>query len=639
MESPAGRDQTAVGSQVVDSGNQKSRLVVWVIMACLVPGIGAATVRPNVLWLTSEDHGPHMGCYGDDYATTPRMDALAERGMTYSFAWSNAPVCAPARSVIISGLYGPATGSEHMRSMVAFPKGKKMFPCYLRDAGYYCTNNSKEDYNLEKTGKVWDESSIDAHWKNRREGQPFFAVFNSHASHESNIRRRPHELRHDPAKVRIPAYHPDTPETRRDWAQYYDIVSEADAALGERLDELEAAGLVEDTIVIFYSDHGSGMPRSKRWPYNSGLQVPMIVFIPEKFQDLRPPDYRPGARTDRLVSFVDLAPTMLSLAGIQPPDWMQGRAFLGEFQQGGPEFVFGFRGRMDERYDLVRSVSDGRYVYIRNFNPHLIYGQRIDYMFETPTTRVWWELHEHGGLNEVQDRFWNTKPFEELYDLENDPDEIRNLAGSFEHQGIKGRLSNALENHLREIRDVGFLPEGERFGRFGSSSPFDLSGDDSVFPFERIFRMACDASNEEVAIGALLAGLQDADDAVRYWAAMGFLIHGEAAIEEGHVPLRAALADESPYVQIVAAEALWKRGPGDDRSSVEEVLSQRVDPTVNDMFVTLAALSAIDAIGVDSFPDLARGISKIRWNPEAPHERYREYAPQLARSLIPDVRD
>lgn len=599
----------------------------------------AGDPRPNILWLTSEDHGPHMGCYGDDYATTPRMDALAAKGLKYSFAWSNAPVCAPARSVIISGLHGPATGSEHMRSMVPFPKGKKMFPCYLRDAGYYCTNNAKEDYNLEKTGQVWDESSVDAHWKNRMGDQPFFAAFNSHASHESNIRRRPHELLHDPARVRVPAYHPDTPETRRDWAQYYDVVSEADAELGERLVELEEAGLVEETIVVFFADHGSGMPRSKRWPYNSGLQVPMVVFIPEKFKDLRPPDYGAGMSTDRLVSFVDLAPTMLSLAGIPPPDWMQGRAFLGEFQETGPEYVFGFRGRMDERYDMVRSISDGRFVYIRNFNPHLIYGQRIDYMFETPTTSVWWELHQEGRLNEVQDRFWNTKPWEELYDLKNDPDEIRNLANSSEHEPIKRRLWAALGNHLAEIRDVGFLPEGERFTRFGSGSPFDASSDDSVYPFDRVFQMACRASNADEDPQSLLAGFEDADGAVRYWAAMGLLMRGTSAVGEGLDQLRTALADESPYVQIVAAGALWKQALSDDRTKAAEVLGQRVDPSTNNAFVTLAALSAIDAIGIENLPELEGSLSAYSWTPEVPHDRYREYVPQLARCLIPNVRD
>jgi uncharacterized sulfatase len=199
----------------------------------------------------------------------------------------------------------------------------------LRQAGYYCANNVKEDYNLEKPGQIWDDSSREAHWRNRKQGQPFFAVFNSEKSHESKLRIRPHVQIHDPAKVRVPGYHPDTPEVRQDWAQYYDTLTEADADAGKRLQEIEDAGLLEDTIVFYYADHGSGMPRNKRWPYNSGLHVPLVVYIPEKFRHLAPPEYTAGGKSDRLVSFVDFPPALLSLAGIKPPEWMHGHAFMG----------------------------------------------------------------------------------------------------------------------------------------------------------------------------------------------------------------------------------------------------------------------------------------------------------------------
>ncbi len=238
------------------------------------------------------------------------------------------------------------------------PEFMKMYPQFLRERGYYCTNNSKEDYNLTKPGQVWDESSGKAHWKNRQPGQPFFAIFNITVSHESQIRTRPHTLVHDPAQAPLPAYHPDTPEVRHDWAQYYDKVTEMDAQAGQRLKELEEAGLADETIIFFYGDHGSGMPRSKRWPYDSGLHVPLIVHVPDKFRELAPKDYQPGGATDRLVAFVDLAPTLLSLAGVKPPEWMQGHAFLGRFEAPPQKYLFGFRGRMDERYDMVRSVRN-----------------------------------------------------------------------------------------------------------------------------------------------------------------------------------------------------------------------------------------------------------------------------------------
>lgn len=231
--------------------------------------------RPNILWITCEDTGPQLGCYGDPYANTPNLDRLASRGILYSHAWSNAPVCAPARTTIISGVYPTATGSEHMRSFTRLAPGMKMYPQFLREAGYYTGNNAKEDYNLAKPGgEVWDDSNAKAHWRRRKPGQPFFQIFNIEDSHESQIRKRPHTLIHDPAKVRIPAYHPDTPETRRDWAQDYDNITTVDGKAGKILADLEGDGLAEDTIVFFYGDHGSGMPRSKRWPYNSGLQVP-----------------------------------------------------------------------------------------------------------------------------------------------------------------------------------------------------------------------------------------------------------------------------------------------------------------------------------------------------------------------------
>ncbi|MBZ0256690.1 sulfatase, partial [bacterium] len=338
------------------------------------PAHAADDDRPNILWITSEDNGPHMGCYGDSFADTPNLDSLAKKSVIYMNAWSTAPVCAPARTTIISGMYPPSTGSEHMRSMSHLPQGFKMYPQYLREAGYYCTNNSKEDYNLEKPGQVWDDSSKKAHFRNRADGQPFFAIFNFTTTHESQIRKRPHKQVHDPNKVRVPAYHPDTPEVRQDWAQYYDKMTEMDAQAGEILAQLEEDGLTDNTIIFYYGDHGSGMPRSKRWPYNSGLSVPMILHIPEKYKDLRPPDYKRGGSSDRLVGFIDLAQTVLSLAGIKPPAHMQGHAFAGKYTQPEPEYAYGFRGRMDERYDMVRVVRNQQYLYIRNYMPHKIYG-------------------------------------------------------------------------------------------------------------------------------------------------------------------------------------------------------------------------------------------------------------------------
>ncbi len=373
------------------------RLHYWLIMKKLFLSIiltsFSATAfsvdRPNILWISSEDNGPHLGCYGDSYAVTPHLDKFAGRSLRYTRASSNAPVCAPARTTIISGIYPPSTGSENMRSEVNLPAQFKMFPQYLRAKGYYCTNSSKEDYNLKKPGQVWDQSNKKAHWKNRADGQPFFAVFNYTISHESKIRNEidDKDRLHDPAGVRIPAYHPDTPEVRKDWAQYNDRITMMDKQCGDALQEIEEAGLAEDTIIFYWGDHGSGMPRSKRWPYNSGLHVPLMAHFPEKWKHLAPDEYKPGGTSDRMVGFVDFAPTTLSIAGIKPKNWMQGHAFAGEFEKASPEFSYGFRGRMDERVDLVRTVMGKRYIYLRQYMPHRIYGQHINYMFVTPTTQ------------------------------------------------------------------------------------------------------------------------------------------------------------------------------------------------------------------------------------------------------------
>jgi arylsulfatase A-like enzyme len=591
---------------------------------------------PNILWITSEDNGPQMGCYGDPLARTPHLDQLAARGMLYRHAWSNAPVCAPARTTIISGLYPTSTGSEHMRSQTRLPEPLKMYPQYLRGAGYYCTNNSKEDYNLEKPEGLWDESSPRAHWKNRAPGQPFFAIFNSVVSHESQVRRRPHEAVTDPADVQLPAYHPDTPEVRRDWAQYYDVVEEMDQIAGRQLRELEEAGLADETIVFYYGDHGPGLPRGKRWPYNSGLAVPMIVYIPDAWSHLRPADYQPGGVSERLVSFVDLAPTLLSLAGIEPPVHLQGSAFLGPFATPDPPYMFGFRGRMDERYDMVRSVRDERYIYIRNYMPHRIYGQYLDYMFQTPTTQVWRRLYDEGKLEPPQTFFWEPKPSEELYDLQLDPDEVVNLADSPEHQEIKSRLSGALRDWILETRDIGFLPEAEIHARAGSATPYEMAQDPQRYPLESILAMAERASDRsQQELEPLEAGLRDDESGIRYWSLLGHLVRGEAAIGSSHEQLARLLDDPVPACRSLAAECLARFGADEHFGPSVEVLLEAADLEQNPLFVCLLALNCLDAIretaGLDPYRER---LSSLPRELDTIPQRLRGYVPRLLDHML-----
>jgi arylsulfatase A-like enzyme len=597
-----------------------------------------AAERPNILWITSEDNGPHLGCYGDKYSVSPNLDGLAAKGMRFKRAWSCAPVCAPARTAIISGMYPPSTGSEHMRSMASMPPGTRMYPEFLREAGYYCSNNSKEDYNLRKTPDTWDESSGKAHWKNRKAGQPFFAIFNHTISHESQIRNKidDQDRIHDPAKVRVPAYHPDTPEVRKDWAQYYDRITMMDKLAGQNLKELAEAGLADDTIIFYYGDHGSGMPRSKRWPSNSGLHVPMIVFFPEKWKHLAPSEYQAGTASDRLVSFVDLAPTLLSIVGIKPPDWMQGHAFAGQFQTKPQPYIYGFRGRMDERYDCVRSVTDGRYVYLRNYFPHVSQGQHVSYQFETPTTRVWRETFDQGRATDAQSIFWRTpKAPEELYDLETDPDEVKNLAGSSEHQSILRKLRKAQQDLARDIRDVGFLPEGEIHARSAGRTPYEMGHDNRLYPFTRVFETADAASMMDLKdLKKLHKALEDKDSAVRYWGALGILMRGKEAVDASKGELRAALTDESTYVRIVAANAVGHHGTAADLEVAMATLAECAPwGEKNSVWESMFALNAIDSLGNKIVPLRAQAQD---WplNGPSPDGRFNGYVSRLMRDIF-----
>ena len=597
-----------------------------------------AAELPNILWVTSEDNGPHLGCYGDDYATTPNLDALAKKGMVYTRAISNAPVCAPARTTIISGMYPPSTGSEHMRSMTNLPSDYKMYPAYLRELGYYCTNNSKEDYNLRKEGEVWNESGGKGHWRNRPDkNQPFFAIFNFTTSHESRIRKRPHTPVHDPSKVRVPAYHPDHPEVRKDWAQYHDKITEMDVQVGAKLKELKDAGLEDDTIVFYYGDHGSGMPRSKRWPFFSGINVPLIVHVPEKWKHLAGSDYKVGGSSDRRVGFVDLAPTLLSIAGKKPPAHMQGHAFMGKHEAPAQEYGYGFRGRMDERYDMVRSVVGKRYIYIRNYMPHKLYGQHVGYMFVTTTTQVWKRLFDEGKLNEAQSHFWKTKPPEELYDLQEDPDEVNNLANSKKHSKILANMREAHLKHVTQIRDVGFLPEGEIHSRSKGSTPYEMGRDGKKYPFEKI-RAAADmaSSMRKDDLPKITKLLEDQDSAVRYWGALGLLMQEKAGVKHGKDALTKALQDSSPYVRVIAAEALGKHGSKKDLKSAIKVLGETADPVKNGCFPSMLAMNAIDHLD-DKAQSLLSQIQSMPRTPTEVDKRFQGYVGRLVETTIKEL--
>jgi len=401
---------------------------------------------PNIVWISCEDISSHLGCYGEKKAITPNLDQLAAEGVRYTHAFTVHGVCAPSRSGIITGMYPSTLGSTPMRCRALIPEHIKCFPEYLRDAGYYCTNNSKEDYNFNAPQTAWDKSSRKAHWKNRPEGKPFFAVFNFTGTHESKLwnskdlettrsdRLKPEQYQ-DPDQMPIPPIYPDTPAVRKDFARLFERITELDYFAKDRIDELKEAGLYEDTIIFFWSDHGNGLPRAKRWLYDSGTRIPMIARIPEKYRIRR--QGTPGYTDDQLINMIDMGPTMLNLTGLYVPEYMQGRPFLGKELPKTRKYIFGARDRIDERPDLVRSVRDQRFRYVSNFYPFLPYYFYLEYAEKCNTLQSLRKGHAEGKLPPDAEQFMGTRPAEELYDLQNDPWEINNLAGDSKYKKTK----------------------------------------------------------------------------------------------------------------------------------------------------------------------------------------------------------
>lgn len=533
----------------------------------------AVAPRPNILWITSEDNGPFLGCYGDKYASTPHLDGLASQGMLYQNAFSAFPVCAPTRSTIITGVCANSAGTGHMRSQVRLAPEIRMFPALLREAGYHCTNNSKEDYNTTTPGDVWDQSNAKATYRNRRAGQPFFHVVNLNATHESSM-FKPRDLVHDPKQAVLFPYHPDNEVFRRDRALYYDNVSRMDSQAGQILDQLAADGLAEDTIVFYFSDHGGVFPRAKRFVYDSGTRVPMIVRFPERFQQWRPAS--PGGQTDRLVGFVDLAPTVLSLAGVPIPKYMQGTAFLGDAAGKPREYAFSARDRMGPCPDLIRSARDKRYRYIRNYLPHLPAFQYDSYAMGIPCWANLWQLQKDGKLGEVQRRIFEPKPKEELYDITRDPHELENLAGRPEHRATLERMRGAVRAWVREIRDVDFIPELDMHRLSAGSSPYELARDGSRYNLERVLSAAEMAGEADVKNLPLLVNLLgDEDTVLQYWAAAGCRELGARA-KPAEAALTAAMkGSASGDVRIAAAEVVCRLGKEAGLAVLQEELKSK----------------------------------------------------------------
>jgi arylsulfatase A-like enzyme len=584
------------------------------ILPCAICAAAAPTpaVRPNILWLTAEDFSPNLGCYGDTYAGTPALDALAKESVRYTRAFATAPVCSPARSCLITGMYATSLGTQRLRSQFPVSKHVRGFSALLRDAGYYCSNNVKTDYNLRGErafiADAWNESSATAHWRKRPAGQPFFAVFNFMTTHQSRTSVWPHEQfeneigaklspeeRHDPAAANLPPYYPDTAEARRAWARYHDCATRMDQEVGEFLGQLEADGLAEDTIVFFYGDHGMGMPRGKRLLHDSGLRVPLIVRFPEKWRHLAPA--APGSASDRLVSFVDFAPTVLSLCGVEIPDHMQGSAFLGSAAGEPRRFVYGARDRVDEVFDLSRSVRDGRWLYIRNFMPHLSWMPPERFSDGSTFRQELKRLAAAGQLNADQVTYAAPRrALEELYDTAADPHQLHNLAASPDHRHTLETMRAEMREWIMEIRDAGFLTESQMWQRLvDQSTPFELARDDELYPLAQLLG-AADLVGRDEAWPQQVKLLAGADDGVRYWGAVG-LNASERMPESVREALQGRLSDRSPVVRIEAASALASQGKSDEALPV---LADGL--TSDDAEVALHAARALELLGPTARP-------------------------------------
>jgi arylsulfatase A-like enzyme len=536
---------------------------ITIIQVC-AQGI-TSSQRPNILWIVSEDNSAsYLGCYGNKMATTPNLDKLASEGILYENAYAAAPVCAPTRSTLITGIYATSMGTQNMRSNYPIPAFIHFYPYYLRKAGYYCTNRDKKDYNTVDQPDVWNESSKEASYKNRKPGQPFFAVINIGTTHEGQIFRSipENELKHDPNKMPIPAYLPPTTEVKHDLAQYYDKIEEMDAQVREILKQLQEDGLAENTIVFYYSDHGGVLPRSKRFVFENGLHIPLIIRIPKKYQYLAPG--KPGTRTDRLVNEVDFAPTLLSIAGIKIPGYMQGKAFLGAEQSPASQYVYGFRQRMDESYDMCRTVRDQRYRYIRNYMPNRIGGQHIRYLWLAPSMRSWEAAYKKGECNKAQSAFWEPKPPEELYDVKEDPDNVHNLAEDPKYQAVLERMRKANNTWIRQIHDAGFMPEAMMVSLAERAHTTIYQYVRSkAYPQEEIFSIAITASMEDPKnINKLMDGLRNPNPVIRYWSAYGCAMLKKDAMPAEQM-LVSLLDDPFPDVAIAASEALYYLGEKD----------------------------------------------------------------------------
>lgn len=552
---------------------------VTMLFCFLVILTASAQDRPNILWLTFEDTSPEfIGCYGNKVAKTPVMDKLAAEGTRFTAAYSTGSVCSPSRNALILGCKTYTLGTGNHRSNYPIPDTMTGFPKYLRDAGYYTSNNSKTDYNTSAAMRIiqesWDESSGEAGWWKRKAGQPFFAVFNSMSSHQSRTMTEPfaqykkqiidqlaESQQTKDAAVLLPPFFRDSPAMRKQAARIYNAITKTDTEFGELLARLEKEGLRENTIIFMFADHGEGMPDAKTNGKGLGHRVPFIAWFPEKYKHLSPWK-KAGAVTDEKIDFVDLAPTVLSLAGVAIPAYMQGRSLVGESgtperRKPEPPYLFLSSDRSDESYDLTRTVIKGHYAYTRVFMPYIPELRYLQYMDVGEITQHIRSDFKDKKLNNVQQQMLLPRPAELLYDQDKDPWEIDNLAQKKGYETLLNEFRSQLRIHVLSQRDVLFLPEYEIARLSKTTNPYTFRQQDANYPVRDIYEAASlSGFHDSVTLKRQVGLLKNGNPIVRYWALMGLRSQPKPALGPYRAQLTVALTDNYPLNQIIAASIL-----------------------------------------------------------------------------------
>ena len=524
-----------------------------------------ATDRPNVVWLVSEDNSVHyLNLYDEHGADTPRIAELARHGLIFEHAFSNAPVCSVARTTLATGCYAPRIGTQFHRKSVAvpLPDGLKMFPELLRKAGYYTANNNKTDYNAIAGSGVWDDSSRSASWRGRSDGQPFFYMQSFPVCHESSLHFSRDQMQSeptttDPQTVFVAPYHPDTPTFRYTNARYRDRIMQMDQQIGAVVDQLAADGLLDETFIFYFGDHGGVLPRGKGYAYDSGLHVPLVVRIPEKWKHLV--DAQVGSRQEGFVSFIDFGPTVLNLAGIAVPPQMDGHPFLGagvsQALRDSRQEAFGYADRFDEKYDQVRTLRKGQYEYVRNYQPFNFDGLQNNYRYRMLAFEEWRELFQAGTLNDVRSQFFQSRPPEQLFDLSEDPHEVRNLADDPTYADVLTELRQRMNTIVRELPDLSFYSESVLAEQaFENPVAFGESHREQIAQLADIADLQL-APFDEAAHG-IGAALTSADPWQRYWGLIVCSSHGADASRFVDAARSLATGDAEGLVRVRAAEFL-----------------------------------------------------------------------------------